>query len=454
MPATDTILDPDDELQIESEPENGDELELATSQREVLTRPSDPQVRALHEKKKRGKLVLQPTFQRLYVWDRKKASRLVESVLLRVPLPIIYLSEEPDGKEYVIDGQQRLTSLFSFIDGVFPDGEPFKLTGLTAYKELNKRSFVEIGEEFQDRIQDYSLRTVTLLRQSDPNLKFEIFERLNTGSEPLNDMELRNCIHRGGYNQLLKELASEPEFRALLGLSGPDKRLRDVELVLRFASFFHSTYLQYTPPMKRFFNAEMERWRNINEADATKLRAGFKNALSLVRSLLGTEHAFKRYYPGDKQNPNGRWEGKKFNASLYDVLMGVLWDKDKNQVMAALDTLQEGWIDLLANNLEFNRAIELSTSSQEMVRLRFDLARQWVEKTLQEHRPQPRCFTRELKESLFETNPTCAICGQAISEVDDAAVDHIEQYWRGGKTIPENARLTHRYCNSARPRND
>ena len=454
MPTLNDDPSPDNEMQLDAEQEDGEELNLPVSQREVLTRPGEPEVRSLYEKEKRGRLVLQPDFQRQYVWDRKKASRLVESVLLRVPLPIVYLSEQPDGKEYVIDGQQRLTSLFSFVDGRFPNGEPFKLIGLTAYKELNKKGFTELSEEFQNRIQDYNLRTVTLLKQSDADLKFEIFERLNTGSEPLKDMELRNCVYRGPYIALLTELAAEPDFRALLGLAGRDKRMRDVELVLRFASFFHATYLQYTPPMKRFYNHDMERWKDISADDAARLRAAFKNALTLIRSLLGTEHAFKRYYPGDKQNPNGRWERKKFNASLYDVLMGVLWDKDKNQVMAALDALSEGWIDLLANNADFNKAIELSTSSEEMVRLRFDLARQWIEGTLREHRPQPRCFSRELKLSLFEASPTCALCGQAISEVDDAAVDHIEQYWRGGKTIPENARLTHRYCNSARPRSD
>ena len=145
------------ELVFDGEQENGDELDLPITQREILTQPSDPQVSALHKKKQKGKLILQPDFQRQFVWDRKKASRLIESVLLRVPLPIIYLSEQPDGKEYVIDGQQRLTSLFSFIEGKFPDGEPFKLTGLTAYGELNKKSFPDIPEEFQDRISDYKI---------------------------------------------------------------------------------------------------------------------------------------------------------------------------------------------------------------------------------------------------------------------------------------------------------
>lgn len=443
-----------DELLIEGDVENGDELNLTSNQREVLTRAGDPQVTALHRNFQRGRLVLQPEFQRQFVWDRKKASRLVESVLLRVPLPIIYLSEQPDGKEYVIDGQQRLTSLFSFVDGKFPNGDPFKLTGLTAYKELNKKSFSELSDDLQDRILDYPLRTVTLLKQSDADLKFEIFERLNTGSEPLNDMELRNCVFRGPYNTLLKDLAAEPDFRALLGLTAPDKRMRDVEFVLRFASFYHATYLKYTSPMKRFFNQDMERYQKIADAEANDLRKAFKNALQNIRSLLGAQQAFKRYYPGDARNPSGHWEPKKFNASLYDVLMGVFLDKDRNQVMAALDSLREGWIDLMVNNADFREAIERSTSSQEMVKRRFDLTRNLVEGILHEHRTQPRCFSRQLKEQLFATNSTCAICGQAISEVDDSAVDHIEQYWRGGQTIPENARLTHRYCNAARPRND
>ncbi len=444
----------DAELLFDEEQENGDDLELPISQREVLTRPADPQVCALHSKAKKGKLILQPDFQRQFVWDRKKASRLIESVLLRVPLPIIYLSEQPDGKEYVIDGQQRLTSLFSFIDGKFPDGEPFKLTGLTAYSELNKKPFLDLSEELQDRISDYTLRTVTLLRQSDDNLKFEIFERLNTGSEPLNDMELRNCVYRGSYNRLLKEMATDPDFRTLLGLTKPDKRMKDIELTLRFAAFYHSTYLKYTSPMKRFFNEDMKSHQEINPVDAAKLKAAFKNALQIIKSLLGSQNAFKRYYAGDSRNPNGHWEPQKFNASIYDVLLGVFCDKDKNQVMAALDTLREGWVDLMASNADFKESIERSTSSVDMVKRRFDLTRQLVEGILKDHKVQTRCFTRKLKEELFTADPTCAICGQAISEVDDSAVDHIEQYWRGGKTIPENARLTHRYCNCARPRND
>jgi hypothetical protein len=170
-----------------------------------------------------------------------------------------------------------------------------------------------------------------------------------------------------------------------------------------------------------------------------------------VRSLFGT-HAFKRYYRGDGKSPGGRWEPKKFNASLYDIMMWSMARADKNLVMAHLDTIVEAAIMLMTQDQEFIDAIELSTSSDKAVTRRFDKWRQALDAILQSDTKQPRCFTRALKEQLFQADSTCQICGQRIADVDDAAVDHVEMYWLGGKTIPENARLTHRYCNWARPK--
>lgn len=448
-------IDENEELLFEGvDTEEGDgEIAVAPEERTVRTRPADPEITSLYEKWKRGRLILQPDFQRQFVWDRVKASRLVESALLSVPIPVVYLAEGPDGKESVIDGQQRLTSFFSFLDGKFPGGESFRLTGLKVFQELNRKSFSDLDDDTQDKIRYYVLRTITILKDSDPELKFEIFERLNMGSIPLNDMELRNCVYRGPYMTLLKELAVLPDFVQLMGFKEPDRRMRDVELVLRFASFFHATYLKYKSPMRQFFNRDMEKYQHISKQDADELRTAFKNSIQIVRSLFG-DSAFKRFHRGDPSDENGVWETKKFNASLYDVMMGVFCDCDKNQVYKALDSLREAWIELMASNDEFIDAILLSTSSQAKVCKRFDLARGAVEDVLKNYRVQPRCFTLELKRELYDTNPTCQICKQKIQLLDDTAVDHVEQYWRGGQTIPENARLTHRYCNVARSRKD
>lgn len=446
------IICEDETIEFEGS-EGVQELNIAPADRKIFTKASDPEIISLHQKWKKGKLILQPEFQRYFVWDKKKASRLVESVLLTVPLPVIYLAEEQDSKEYVIDGQQRLTSFFAFIDGIFPlDNTPFKLTGMSVYKELNGKKFKELDEDIQDKIQYYELRTITIKKESEPELKFEIFERLNTGSVPLNDMEIRNCVYRGPYIKFLHEMAQDSDFQFLMGLDKPHPRMRDVELVLRFASFYHATYLKYQFPMRGFFNRDMEKYQSISKGEIAELKKAFKNSVMILRSLFG-QNAFRRYHSGTEEKPNGMWETKQFNASLFDVWMNIFCDKEKNRVFACLDSLREGLLDLMSNNAEFTDAIMVGTSSNEKVRKRFDLARKVVEEILADHPKQPRCFSYELKTKLYDKNPTCAICGQYIDHIDDAAVDHIHQYWVGGKTIDENARLAHRYCNWARPRN-
>jgi hypothetical protein len=108
----------------------------------------------------------------------------------------------------------------------------------------------------------------------------------------------------------------------------------------------------------------------------------------------------------------------------------------------------------MTTDIEFIDAIEIGTSEERKVVRRFDKWRNVLNDILGEQKKQQRCFSFTLKEQLFAENPTCALCDNQISQIDDAAVDHIEQYWLGGKTIPENARLTHRFCNASRPRKE
>ncbi|GFO97652.1 hypothetical protein ig2599ANME_1857, partial [groundwater metagenome] len=437
--------------QIEIEKTQEEDNDTIPKERKTYTDKSDPEVESLYGKYKRGRLILQPEFQRRFVWDTGKSSRLMESALLDIPLPVIYLSEEKDGRETVIDGQQRLTAFFSFMDGKFPDGKDFKLTSLKVYTDLKKKAFKDLSEELQDKIKYCTIRTITFKKESDLDLKFEIFERLNTGAVSLNFQELRNCMYRGPYNSLLKELAQDQDFMYLLGLKSPEDRMKDVEFVLRFAAFYHSTYLNYKPPIKRFLNEDMEKYTSIKEKEITELRTAFKNTVSIIRTLLDT-HAFKRFYKGSEKNKNGFWEPKKFNASLYDILMYSFAREDKNKVYQNLDSIREALIYLMTNDQEFIDSIELSTSTIQAVQKRFDKWRLTLQDIIGIAQKEPRCFTMKLKEELYKNDSTCAICNQKINNIDDTNIDHIEQYWKGGKTIPENARLTHRYCNLARSR--
>lgn len=421
--------------------------------RKIYTATGDPEVESLYGKYKRGKLILQSDFQRHFVWDTKKSSRLIESAFLDIPLPVIYLSEEMDGKEVVIDGQQRLTAFFSFMDGAFPGGQTFRLNSLKVFQDLNKKTYKELDESLQDKIRYCKLRTITFSKDSNHDLKFEIFERLNSGAVSLNQQELRNCIYRGPYNELIKTLSLHGDFVSIVGHEPPRDRMRNIELVLRFAAFYHATYLHYKAPILRFLNNEMEEYRNITESKSNELLNAFKNTTAIIKTLFG-EHSFKRFYPGTTSNPNGYWESQRFNASLFDILMYSFAKEDKNKVYQNLDSIREALICLMTEDQEFIDSIELGTSGLKAVTKRFDKWRITLQSIIGIGEKEPRLFSFKLKEELFNKNQTCAICGQRIQEIDDSAVDHIEQYWLGGKTIPQNARLTHRYCNTSRSRND
>lgn len=423
------------------------EPESAIVTRRIFTDKLDPKVSDLHQDWKAGDLVPDPTFQRRKVWDDARSSRLIESALLEVPLPVFYLAENIDGTQEVIDGQQRLNAFFRFMDNAYP------LTGLKELPSLNGQHFQKLGRAQQRQVRNYPVRTVVFKKESDESLRFQIFERLNTGAMPLNAQELRNCIYRGPYNDLLHDLSHDSDYMAVMGFKGPEKRMRDVEHVLRFAAFHHSSYLNYKPSMETFMNEDMKKHQEISTAEAEKLRGAFKNGVTLVRSLLG-KNAFKRYRRGDAKSPEGRWEPKKFNASLYDILMWSMARSDKNQIMACLDTIEEALIMLMTQDQDFIDSIELSTSSLKAVTTRFDKWRMSLDSILASNPKQSRCFSRELKERLYEANATCSLCRQHIAELDDAAVDHIKMYWLGGETIEPNARLTHRYCNWARSRNE
>lgn len=444
---SDTLQDTDNlEIEEESALEQGP-LTTGIELRRIVTQSSDTTIKDLRDRYKDGDLILQPDFQRYFVWDRAKSSRLIESVVLDVPLPIIYLTEEADGREEVIDGQQRLTSFFRFLDN------ELALFNLQIRTDLNGKRYRDLERDLQNKVKRATLRTVTIKKESSEDLKFEIFQRLNTASVALNDQELRNCVYAGSYNRLLRELASDPDFMFLLGISHPETRMRDVELALRFAAFYHATYIHYRPPVKRFLNSDMNRFRQISTEDAGTLLHAFKTAAQTVRSLLGS-NAFRRYYQGTEANPNGYWEPKRFNTSLYDILMWGFSLYERNQVFPHLDSIREALIVLMTEDQEFIDSIELSTSSVRAVTVRFKKWHTTLQNIVGSPHSEPRCFSRALKEALFQSEPICALCGQSIQDVDDAAVDHIVQYWAGGRTIPENARLTHRYCNAIRPRRD
>lgn len=168
--------------------------EIIPKERRVYSDKRDRSIFELYRQYQKGNLELRPEFQRLHVWDNSKSSRLIESVLWEVPIPVIYLSEESDSKYSVIDGQQRLNAFIKFLEN------NLRLSGLAILTELNGKRFQDMPKDLQDKFENATIRIIEIRKESNPDVRFDIFERLNTGAVQLNAQELRNCIYRGEYN--------------------------------------------------------------------------------------------------------------------------------------------------------------------------------------------------------------------------------------------------------------
>jgi len=431
------------EEELEFEDQEEQPIEIVPKERRVYSDKPDRSIFELYRQYQKGNLELRPEFQRLHVWDKSKSSRLIESVLLEVPIPVIYLSEESDSKYSVIDGQQRLNAFIEFLEN------NLRLSGLAILTELNGNRFQDIPKNLQDKFENSTIRIIEIRKESHPDVKFEIFERLNTGAVQLNAQELRNCIYRGKYNDSLKKLSEDKDFQFLLGLKEPHYRMQDRELILRFFAFYHNTHLKYTPSMKHFLNKEMEKHINLNESEERDLGRIFKKSVRLSKTVFG-DNAFRRFVVGTAKDPNGYWETRKINKGLFDIIMFGFMMYEENQIVPNSDQIREELLYFMTHDLGFIDTITVTTDKKDKIHSRFDKWLHALKEIVGAPKIEPRTFSLQYKKQLWESNTTCAICGQKIHIIDDAEIDHIEQYWRGGKTIPANARLTHRYCNRAR----
>lgn len=292
---------PRDDLQPEEtddsvDSDDADAAALATLDdfgiRKVYTETGDQSVSSLKELYDENELDTQPGFQRYIVWTETQQSKLIESVLLGLPIPRIYLAENDNETQVVIDGQQRLTALFRFMDG------NYKLQNLKVLTSLNGDRYRELDRKLRNRIKNFKLSTVLIQKESEEKLRFDLYERLNTGSTGLNDQELRNSVHRGDYNDFIYTLADLADWRKLLNLKVPHKRMADAELVLRFMAFRDQTYNNFpdNKSVKDFLNNQMLLGKGYSKTKLNQAEKDFKQAVQLTISVFG-EKAFASSRP-------------------------------------------------------------------------------------------------------------------------------------------------------------
>jgi hypothetical protein len=277
-------------------------LDISASERKLVTQPYDYSIDQLTSHVEKGKILLiEVPYQREYVWDDSKASRLVESLLLNVPIPVCYFGENDDGTWEVIDGLQRVQSIVRFLKG------EFSLRGLSVLAELNGKKFRELPARDQRRIESRTLRFVVITEESHPDIKFDVFERLNTGAVKLLPQELRNCIYRGTFNDKLHELARNERFRSAIGRE-KDSRMRDEELILRFLALY-ANFPGYKPPVTQFLNEYMR--DNRHDSLPVEVEQTFLNTMQAVAEIFGG-HAFRTLQDGK--------ESSNLNRALFDAV--------------------------------------------------------------------------------------------------------------------------------------
>ena len=301
-----------------------------------------------------------PAFQRGFVWSQRQASRFVESLLLGLPVPGVFMSREDDGRGslLVIDGQQRLESLQYFYRGIFGNsGREFRLVGVQpAYVG---RTYSTLDPADQLRLDD-SIIHATVVRQDSPSDDdssiYHVFERLNTGGTPLSPQEIRVAIFHGDFVRLLQELNQVEDWRRIFG--PVSRRMRDQELVLRFLAFRFSGADGYAEPMKGFLNYFMGSNRKLADIQRAQYASAFTDAISLAYSAVG-RLAFKPV--------------RALNASVFDAVMVGLSQRLERGAVSDRAAVSAAYTRLLLDS-EFKAATERATASRDAVQTRLELA--------------------------------------------------------------------------------
>jgi hypothetical protein len=299
-----------------------------------------------------------PTFQRRFVWSQKHASRFIESLLMGLPIPSIFLYKDTENNTHlVIDGQQRLKTLQAFYDGTLGERK-FRLTGVR--EPWNGKTYDELDTADKLKIDDSIVHAI-IFRQDSPDdvldSIFYVFERINSGGIRLSPQEIRNCIAEGKFIELVKQLNMHESWRNIFG-GPPNIRAKDEELIIRFFAMLRDGG-SYEKPMAKFLNEQAAKYNKLDDKELLQMQDIFQRTSDLIWSALGTS-AFRPSRP--------------LNAAVFDTVMPTVAMKLQAGGMTE-EELKRAYDELLSD-LEFMRATERATSDEEAVRTRRRIAAQ------------------------------------------------------------------------------
>jgi hypothetical protein len=322
-----------------------------------------------------GDIDLAPDFQRLFVWNRVQRSRLIESVLLGIPLPAFYFNQDGEGAMQVVDGVQRLTTISSFVT----QGEP--LLDLEYLKGLEGQTFDKLDAALRRRFQQTQIFVNVIEPQTPDDVKFDVFRRINTGGSPLTAQEIRHCMSRKRSRDLLKELTSLSSFhQATDNAFRYERRMADREVVLRFCAFRRLSDLNdyrefnsldsFLLDFTRRVDGVHPSGQEISEGDLVKLSSEFDRAMRTASVVFGNG-AFRKY------NRRASRRGP-INRALFESWAVALADYEPEQLIAHKEVISSA-ARAKVEDYDYNAAVSQGTGDISKVKLRFHAAREILE---------------------------------------------------------------------------
>jgi len=301
---------------------NLDELQQIAKERTVKTQTIEYDLETLVKKIKRNVIKLNPEYQRKHRWDDVTSSKLIESLILNIPIPFIYISQDIDVDEEidsessrfsVIDGQQRLTAIYNFFEN------KYQLQDLEVLDKLNGVFHKDLPPFLIRRLEERSIRCLRIDSTLDPQVKYDIFERLNSGSVKLESQELRNATCRGPFKDLVKKLSKNEKFKLACKLT-PDssrvKKMEDEELVLRFFAInYLDSYRDYKGKFKNFLTSKMNSFNHLPIKKLEEMERLFNDTFKYIGES-NIDYPFTKYRVTD----NGLEKMSDFNAAVYDSI--------------------------------------------------------------------------------------------------------------------------------------
>ncbi|MDR3568341.1 MAG: DUF262 domain-containing protein [Syntrophobacteraceae bacterium] len=307
---------------------------------------------------------LMPDFQRRDdIWGEAAQSRLIESLLIRIPLPAFYMDATNEDCWLVVDGLQRLSTLKRFVIE-----KNLKLTGLEFLTQLEAKGYDDLPRTFRRRIDETQVTIYLIEKGTPPGVKFNIFKRINTGGAPLTAQEIRHALNQGAATRLLARLADSDAFKSATDRGVNPKRMDDRECVLRFLAFVITPYTEY--PVKKDFDSflsdKMAEINAMNDVEQQRLEQRFKRAMIAANVIFGDEAFRKKYSPDAPRFP--------INKAIFEswsVNLDSLAEEDLVRIVSRKSQVVEGFMKLM-HNRDFEAAVSSGTGDVKKVQKRFE----------------------------------------------------------------------------------